>query len=50
MEDKRKAGRPYLFLFGAIFVLFIGILVVTWRISRHTTVVMLDEQGKVVAR
>ncbi|BDU75505.1 hypothetical protein [Mesoterricola sediminis] len=50
MDATRKAGRPYLLFFGAICVLFIGILVVTWRITRRATIVMLDEQGQVTTR
>ena len=40
MVDNKKAGRPYLLFFGAICIVFIGILVMA-------NPVMLDEQGKV---
>lgn len=34
-------------LLGFVFVLFVGILVVTYVIARNTNVVMLDEKGHV---
>ena len=48
MEDKKKVGRRYLMFFGCVCVLFIGILVFAYRLTRRATIVMLDEHGKVV--
>jgi hypothetical protein len=47
MNDNRRAGRPYLWFFAAVCVLFIGILAVTYRLARRAHPVMLDEHGKV---
>lgn len=47
MNDTRKAGRPYLYFFGAISLLFIGILVAAYRITCRAHPVLLDEHGRV---
>lgn len=47
MRDTRKAGRPYLLLFGAISLLFVGILAAAYGIARKANPVMLDEHGQV---
>lgn len=46
MDTPRK--RPLFFpvLFGLIGLLFLGILVVVWRVSEKANPVMLDEQGR----
>ena len=47
MDDKTKAGRPYLVFFGLICILFIGILGYAYRLTKRANPVMLDETGKV---
>ena len=49
MDDKTRVGRRYLMFFGAVCVLFIGILVVAYRLTKRANPIMLDEHGKVVA-
>lgn len=48
MEDKNKVGRRYLIFFGLVCALFIGILAVTYRLTKRANPIMLDEHGKVV--
>jgi hypothetical protein len=45
MADRKKGGGPYLAMFGIISLLFITILIVTYRYTRKANPVMLDEQG-----
>ena len=49
MDDKKKTGRFYLLFFGFVCVLFIGILLYTYHLTRQATIVMLDEHGHPVA-
>jgi len=49
MDDKRKAGRPYLIFFASVCVLFIGLLIFVYRVTCKVNPVMLDEHGKTVA-
>ena len=46
MAEPKKGGRPYLFMFGLIGLLFISILFVAYRVSRKANPIMLDDQGK----
>jgi len=46
MVEPKKGGGPYLVMFGLIGLLFIGIMIVTFRASRKANPVMLDDQGK----
>ena len=46
---KRKTGSALLYVLIFTFVLFIGILVVVYVITRQSKPVMLDEHGKPVA-
>lgn len=48
MDERAKVGRTYLMFFGAVCILFIGILVFTYRLTRRANPVMLDDHGKVV--
>jgi len=45
--NRKPAPLAYFLMF--IFVFFIGILTVCYVITRHTTVIPLDEHGKPVA-
>ena len=46
MSEPKRGGRSYLVMFGLIGLLFLGILVVVYRISRQANPIMLDDQGK----
>ncbi len=48
MDDKKKIGRRYVMFFGLVCVLFIGILLFAYRLTRRANPVMLDEHGKTV--
>jgi hypothetical protein len=43
--NARGAAVPY--LLGFVFVLFVGILIACYAISRQTNIVMLDEKGNI---
>ena len=49
MDDKNKVGRRYLIFFGTVCILFIGILIFAYRLTKRANPVMLDEHGKVLA-
>jgi hypothetical protein len=44
-----KKLAPLTYFLGFIFVLFIGILVFCYAVTRRTTLIYLDEHGKRVA-
>ena len=46
MDAKKKASRFYVTFFSAVCVLFIGLLLFTYRLTRRATIVMLDEHGQ----
>jgi len=46
MTDHKRGGGFYLTVFGLIGLLFIGIMVVVFQISRKANPVMLDDQGR----
>jgi len=45
----RKQPAPLLYFLGFVFVLFIGILIFCYVITRRTNPVFLDQHGKPVA-
>jgi hypothetical protein len=45
----RKHGSPLMFLLGFVFVLFIGILIFCYVVTKRTNPVFLDQHGKPVA-
>ena len=45
---KKPAPLTYFLMF--VFVLFIGILIFCYAVTRHTTLIYLDEHGKPVAQ
>ena len=45
---QRKKAAPLTYFLGAIFVLFIGILIFCYVVTKRVNPVMLDEHGKVV--
>lgn len=45
----RKQGAPLLYFLGFIFVLFIGILVFCYVVTKRTNPVFVDVHGKPVA-
>jgi len=45
----RKKPAFLTYFLGFVFVLFIGILIFTYVVTRHTNPVMLDQHGKPVA-
>ena len=49
MEARKPGSRFYWYLFGAIMVLFIGILIYVYRQVRGQTIIMLDEKGQPVS-
>ncbi len=49
MDDKKKAGRPYILFFAGICALFIGLLIYVYNGTRKAHPVALDEHGQVVA-
>lgn len=49
MTRRRPGGGPYLLLFAAIGLIFIGILVTVYKISQKANPVMLDDRGRVQA-
>jgi len=51
IEDKsRKQGSPLLYLLGFVFVLFIGILIFCYLVTKRANPVMLDAQGHPVTQ
>lgn len=46
MTERKRGGGFYLTVFGLIGLLFIGIMVVVFQISRKANPVMLDDQGR----
>jgi hypothetical protein len=46
MTERKRGGGSYLMLFGLIGLLFIGIMVVAYQLSRRANPVMLDDQGR----
>jgi len=47
-DSQRKQTAPLVYFLGAIFVLFIGILIFCYVVTKRTNPVFLDEHGKVV--
>ncbi len=48
MTDQKRGGGFFLTVFGLVGLLFCGILVVVYLISRKANPIMLDDQGKPV--
>lgn len=48
MAAPRKGSRFYQVLFGAIMLLFVGILAYVYRQVKGQTIVLLDEKGRPV--
>ncbi len=47
-DSPRKKAAPLTYFLGVIFVLFIGILIFCYVVTKRTNPVFLDEHGKVV--
>jgi F0F1-type ATP synthase assembly protein I len=45
MTERKKGGTFFLALFGLIGLIFIGIMIVVFQVSRKANPVMLDDQG-----
>ena len=43
--NERKKVAPLIPFLGFVMALFIGILVFAYIVTKHTTIVMLDERG-----
>jgi hypothetical protein len=48
VDSQRKKTAPLAYFLGAIFVLFIGILIFCYVVTKRTNPVFLDEHGKAV--
>ena len=48
--NTRKQGSPLLYLLGFVFVLFIGILIFCYVVTRQANPVLLDPNGKPVTQ
>lgn len=49
MAQGRKKQAPLTYFLVAVFILFIGILAFCYNVTRHTTLIYLDEHGKPIA-
>ncbi len=47
-DSPRKKAAPLAYFLGVIFVLFIGILIFCYVVTKRANPVFLDEHGKVV--
>ena len=45
-DSPHKKAAPLTYFLGVVFVLFIGILVFCYAVTKRTNPVFLDEQGK----
>jgi len=45
-DNPRKKPAPLVYFLGVVFVLFIGILVFCYMVTKRTNPVFLDEHGK----